>query len=195
MRNCVYPIVICNMEELSTSELITAVLIHLVIPVLGIVFYVFLVNKMKKANIKNPPNAALFLEFFIYGGLLLIILTSLFWYWSAMASLGFIFVLFIAPFIMLALAIYYLWKRNDSKYHKIAFYLAGLYLPIIAIFYLLIQNKNWKIFSKYLRYCCLSILVAIRKKTYLLILTAINSITSRIKLILWKSTTRQTSII
>src|SRR5690554_8111796 len=98
MRNCVYPIVICNMEELSTYELITAVMIHLVNPVLGIVFYVFLVNKMKKANIKNPPNAALFLEFFIYGGLLLIILTSLFWYWSAMASLGFIFVLFIAPF-------------------------------------------------------------------------------------------------
>src|SRR5690554_1168861 len=141
-RMCLLQNVICNMEELSTSELITAVLIHLVIPVLGIVFYVFLVNKMKKANIKNPPNAALFLEFFIYGGLLLIILTSLFWYWSAMASLGFIFVLFIAPFIMLALAIYYLWKRNDSKYHKIAFYLAGLYLPIIAIFYLLIQNKN-----------------------------------------------------
>lgn len=130
------------MEGQRTSELITAVLIHFVIPILGIVFYVILVNKMKKANIKNPPNAALFLEFFIYGGLLLIILTSQFWYWSAMASLGFIFVLFIAPFIMLGLAIYYLLKRNDSKYHKITFYLASLYLPIIAIFYLLIQNKN-----------------------------------------------------
>ncbi|MGM0478147.1 MAG: hypothetical protein ACQERC_02905 [Bacteroidota bacterium] len=128
------------MEELSTSELITAVLIHFVIPILGIVFYLILLNKMKKANIQNPPNVALFLEFFIYGGLLLIILTSLFWYWSAMANLGFIFVLFIAPFIMLGLAIYYLWKRNESKYHKVTFYLASLYLPIIAIFYLLIQN-------------------------------------------------------
>ena len=130
------------MEELSTSELITAVLIHFIIPVLGIVFYIILLNKMKKANIKNPPKAALFLEFFIFGGLLLIILTSLFWYWSAMASLGFIVVLFIAPFIMLGLAVYYLRKRNESKYHKITFYLASLYLPIIAIFYLLMEYKN-----------------------------------------------------
>ena len=99
------------MEELSTFELITAVVIHFIIPVLGIVLYVVLLNKMKKANIQNPPIIALFIEFFIYGGLLLIILTSLFWYWSAMASLGFIFVLFVAPFIMLGLTIYYLWNN------------------------------------------------------------------------------------
>jgi drug/metabolite transporter (DMT)-like permease len=130
------------MEDLSTTEIIIAVLIHVVVPLLGIVFYFILLNKMKRDQIENPPNVALFLTFFIYGGLLLIILTSLFWYWSAMASLGFIFVLFVAPFIMLGLAIFYLWKRNASKYHKLTFYLASLYVPIIAVFYILIQITN-----------------------------------------------------
>ncbi|MDX1651301.1 MAG: hypothetical protein R3277_02340 [Brumimicrobium sp.] len=130
------------MEGLSTSEIITAMMIHFIIPVLGFVFYAVLLNKMKKANIQNPPIIALFLEFFIYGGLLLIILTSLFWYWSAMASLGYIFVLFVAPFIMLGLTIYYLWKRNDSNYHKLTFYLASLYIPIVAIFYIVTQKWN-----------------------------------------------------
>lgn len=126
------------MEELNTSELITAVLIHFVIPILGIVFYFILLHKMKKSNIQNPPTVALFLEFFICGGFLLIVLTSLFWKWSAIASLGAIFIFFIAPFIMLGLAIYYIGKRNDSKYHKITFYLASMYLPVITIVYLLI---------------------------------------------------------
>jgi len=97
---------------------------------------------MKKANIQNPPVIALFLAFFVYGGLFMIILTTLFWYWSAMASLGLIFILFVAPFIMLGLTIYYLLKRNVSNYHKLTFYLASLYIPIIAIFYLVIQNWN-----------------------------------------------------
>lgn len=130
------------MEELSTSELITAVVIHFILPVLGIVYYTILLKNMKKANIQNPPVIALFLAFFVYGGLFMIILTTLFWYWSAMASLGLIFILFVAPFIMLGLTIYYLLKRNVSNYHKLTFYLASLYIPIIAIFYLVIQNWN-----------------------------------------------------
>lgn len=128
------------MEELSTYELITAVFIHFVIPILGIVFYLILLNRMKKTNIQNPPNVALFLEFFIYGGLLLIILTSQFWYWSFMALIGSIFLVFIAPIVMLGISLFYLWKRNQSTYHKLTFYSALFYIPILIATYFILIN-------------------------------------------------------
>jgi len=55
---------------------------------------------MKKDNIQNKPEVELFMIFATYGGLLLVILTELFWKWSGMASLGTFYLILGAPIVM-----------------------------------------------------------------------------------------------
>lgn len=123
------------MNDLSPYERMIALFIHVVLPILGIICYIFILTRIKRENVKNPPNIALFLVFLNYGMFLLLILTALFWYWSGMATLGLLFVLFISPLIMLGIAIYYFNSQKASKYHKAVFYLALMYLPILLTSY------------------------------------------------------------
>lgn len=129
------------MNDLRTSELVIALFIHFVVPMLGLIFYFYLLKRMKIESIKNPPNIALFLIVANYGGLFILILTLCFWYWSFMALIGSIYLVFIAPIVMLGISLFYLWKRNESKYHKITFYSALFYIPILIATYLIMIKK------------------------------------------------------
>jgi hypothetical protein len=77
--------------RLPSPEWLTALLIHVVVPAAGIWLYVRCRREGQSAG--APPRFALyvFVLFFVWGGVLLITLTSLFWYWSGMASLGIFF--------------------------------------------------------------------------------------------------------
>lgn len=129
------------MNELNTSELLIALVIHFVLPLLGLIYYIYILKRMKIENIKNPPDIALFLIFLNYGGLLIIILTAYLWYWSLMATIGSLYILLISPIIMLGISIYYLKSIKLSKYHKTTFYSAMLYIPILVATYLIIMKK------------------------------------------------------
>lgn len=129
------------MNELNTSELLIALFIHFVLPLLGLIYYIYILKRMKIENIKNPPDIALFLIFMNYGGLLIVILTICLWYWSLMASIGSLYILLISPIIMLGISIYYLKSFKLSKYHKITFYSALFYIPILVATYLIIVKK------------------------------------------------------
>ena len=111
-------------------EIFIAVFIHLLVPLAGLSAYLLLVNKMRR-QCSDAPVVSPFLVFAIYGGVLLLLLTSLFWYWSGMASLGSAFLLVVAPFIMLGVAMRLRAKKQISKYHRAVFYAAAFYPALV----------------------------------------------------------------
>jgi len=121
---------------MTIIETITGIIINLIIPMAGLLTYIGIIRKIKKERINNPPIIDLFLIFATYGGFLLVILTDLFWEWSAMASLG-AFYLFIGGPIVMGIIAYRNYKiRHISQHHKWS-YLCGLIycimIPIIVL--------------------------------------------------------------
>jgi FtsH-binding integral membrane protein len=120
-------------------KILTFLLIHVITPIIGLLGFLFLKKKILKESIENPPLIDLFFIFSIYGGILLIILTELFWKWSGMASLG-AFFLTIPGFVIMAIIGYRNYKfRHVSIYHKIS-YLCGLAYCIIMPLTILTAN-------------------------------------------------------
>jgi hypothetical protein len=116
---------------MTTTEIIIAITIHLVIPLTGLLFYLGLIRRMKREKTNNPPTIDLFLTFATYGGLLLVTLTTLFWKWSGMASIGTFYLIIGAPIIMGIVAYRNYKNRHLSKYH-LRTYKSGLLYFIIA---------------------------------------------------------------
>jgi len=116
---------------METKKVIIALTIHLLIPLIGLFYFLRLKKRMKNENIQNAPTIELFIIFATYGGLLLVALTTLFWLWSGMASLGTFYLLLGAP-IALGLIAYRLRQtRKNSKYHNWT-YISGLLYFVIA---------------------------------------------------------------
>ena len=109
-------------------EIAFATLIYFVVPASGFCLYMWLRNRMFKTGIPDPPIVPFFILFATYGGWLLVILTSLFLGWSGMATLGIAYLMFIAPVVMLALAIRLYKRRNLSRFHLGAFFASAAYI-------------------------------------------------------------------
>ncbi len=114
-----------------TKELITGLTIHLIIPLLGLLSFLRLKKQMTKEKTQDPPTSALFILFATYGGLLLVTLTTLFWQWSGMASLGTFYLILGAPIAMGFMAHRYRKIKASSKYHH-WIYISSLSYFIIA---------------------------------------------------------------
>jgi hypothetical protein len=113
-------------------EIVKALLIHLVLPAAGLQWFLWLRADMREEEIERPPVIPLFIIFATYGGLLLVILTALFWYWSGLASLGLAYLLFPAPLIMLVIAWRLYPERKLSRFHRAIFIASAAYIGIIA---------------------------------------------------------------
>ena len=68
-----------------------------------------------------------------YGGLLIVVLTGLFWYASGMATLGVFYLILIAPIIMGAIAYRNRHAKTFSKYHKWTYILGLAYAVIVPV--------------------------------------------------------------
>jgi len=120
---------------MTSLEILSAVIIHLVVPLTGLLLYFLLVRKMKREKVDHPPIVELFLTFATYGGLLLVILTTLFWEWSGIASLGAFYLILGAPIVMGIIAYKNYKNRLLSKYHLWT-YKCGIFyfvIPPVAI--------------------------------------------------------------
>ena len=115
------------------------------VPLIGLGLFWRMKNKMIKDNISSPPILDLFIVFATYGGLLLVTLTTLFWEWSGMASLGTFYLILVAPFVMGVISYKNYKQRQDSKYHGWTFESGIVYfiiapLTFLGLFYLNRQN-------------------------------------------------------
>ena len=116
---------------MTATEIISALTIHLVLPLTGLLWFLRLKKQMKNENIQNAPITELFIIFSTYGGLLLVALTTLFWQWSGMASLGTFYLILAAPIVMGIIAYRHRQTKTISKYHNWT-YLSGLLYFVIA---------------------------------------------------------------
>ena len=116
---------------MTVTEVISALTIHLVIPLTGLLLFLRLKKKMKSENIINAPTSELLIIFSTYGGLILVALTTLFWQWSGMASIGTYYLIFAAPIVMGIIAFRFRQTKTNSKYHNWT-YLSGLLYFLIA---------------------------------------------------------------
>lgn len=113
-------------------DVVKALLIHLIVPAAGFQWFLWLRGDMREEEIEHPPVVPLFIIFATYGGLLVVILTTFFWYWSGMASLGLLYLLFLAPIIMLIIAWRLYPERKLSRFHRAAFWASAAYIGIGA---------------------------------------------------------------
>ena len=120
------------------KEIIIALTIHLIIPLVGFLYFQKLKRQMIVENVVAPPTRELFVLFATYGGLLLVILTSFFWYWSGMASLGTFYLILGAPIVTGLIAYKYRQTKMSSRYHKWTYILGLIYFPILLLFCLLV---------------------------------------------------------
>ena len=129
---------------MTIAEIIITLTIHLILPLIGLFYFIRLRTRMKKEEIQNAPIIELFMIFATYGGLLLVVLTALIWKWSGMASLGTLYLILAAPVAMGIIAYRHRKTKRDTKYHKWTFLLGILYYaiaPVIfVILYLVIEN-------------------------------------------------------
>ena len=90
---------------------------------------------MEKAEVENQPVVYLLMIFARYGGWVMILLTAVMWHWSGMAFLGALYLIFIAPVVMIVLAVILYQQRGRSKYHNCAFWASAIYicLPIVVV--------------------------------------------------------------
>jgi hypothetical protein len=122
---------------MTTKDIIIAFLIHLVIPLIGLLYFLKISIQMKKEKIVAVPLISLFIIFATYGSLLLIMLISVFWRWSGMASLGMLYLILGAPILMGLIAFRYQKKKGISKYHNWTFISSACYFVIAPITFLL----------------------------------------------------------
>jgi len=123
---------------MTIKETIIVLIIHLVVPLVGLLYFLQLRKQMKRENIQNPPTIALFVIFVAYGGLLLVLLTGLFWYWSGMASLGLFFLIFVMPILMGIITYRHRHTKFVSKYHWRTYELGLAYFLISICIYIAI---------------------------------------------------------
>jgi len=74
--------------------------IYLVLPLIGIILYVYVLQQLDEQMKTLKFATKLFITFASIGGLIILWLTVVFWRWSGLASLGSAVLIFIAPFIM-----------------------------------------------------------------------------------------------
>lgn len=106
----------------TPARIIGQLLVHVAVFAGGLHLYFRLCRAMRNQNVAHPPDAALLALIFTYGNVVMPLLTILFlrafpylWFYEV------VYLLVVAPFVMLACALS-LWKRRPwSAYHKGAF--------------------------------------------------------------------------
>ena len=129
---------------MTLKEIIIALTIHLFIPLAGFLYFLQLKNRMKNESIQDAPTAELFIIFATYGGILLVTLTTIFWKWSGLASLGAFYLIIVAPIVMVLIAYRNRQTKEKSKYHNWIYKSGLLYFVIapITFVFLFLVSKN-----------------------------------------------------
>ena len=118
---------------MSSDEAVRAILIHLVTPAAGVGFYVWLCITMRRRGVAEPPYLTFFFLFATLGGWLLVGLTSVFWSWSGMASLGVFYLLLLSPFIASGFAFFMRDEWAESTFHRWAVRICVVYASAVFL--------------------------------------------------------------
>ncbi len=119
---------------------IIPILIYFVIPIVGLATYIMVVKGLK-SKVDSVPYFSTFFLFLVYGGLLLIILTSVFWEWSKLLLSVVLFQGLLSP-VVAGLIVFFI-KHDFSVYHKWIYFAAIGYFPLllpVSVFCLIVSS-------------------------------------------------------
>lgn len=117
-------------------ETIIPISIYILTPIIGLVLFLF-TNKILKPNEKKELyTLKLLIAFVNIGGLTLLLLTTLFWKWSGLASLGTAYLILIAPILMAVIAFDSFKKRKNQAENKL-FKLSVSYFIFLPLIFLI----------------------------------------------------------
>ena len=120
-------------RPIHPSSMLAPLLIHLVVPAAGLVWYLRLRKRMHSSGVPDAPDRRLFLVFFHYGGWLLVLLTARSSQESAAATAGLMYLLLFAPWLMAGVAVRTFSRRSFSAYHRATFWAACLYVAAMCV--------------------------------------------------------------
>ena len=123
------------MEVVTLTTVLTPIVIYLLVPILGIALFFFATKTLKPKERKEIFILKLLIVFACLGGLLLLLLTTVFWKWSGLASVGSVFLIFIAPILMAVIG-YDSFKKRANEAESTLFKLSISYfiaLPLIIL--------------------------------------------------------------
>jgi hypothetical protein len=118
---------------MPVSKIIAGIGVNILVPLLGLLAFVLLCRRMRRAQIHSPPFSYYFILFATYGGWLMVLLTALFWEWSGMASLGVLYLVLIAPFVTAGIAFSLRSSHALSVFHRVAFIASIIYCGLIVV--------------------------------------------------------------
>jgi hypothetical protein len=120
-------------ELTGAAKYVAAIIIHLIVPALGILAFAVLNRRMARAQIASPPTLSYLNLFVTFGGWLFLTLTILFWEWSGMASIGFMFLVCVSPIVTAVLTVNLHRQRQESSFHRYAFAASFSYILIVGL--------------------------------------------------------------
>ena len=118
---------------MPVSKVIAGIGVNIFVPLLGVLVFVLLCRRMRRAQIQSPPFFYYFILFSTYGGWLMVGLTALFWEWSGMASLGCLYLMLIAPFVTAGIAFSLRRSYALSVFHRVAYIASIVYSGLMAV--------------------------------------------------------------
>ncbi|MGQ7855714.1 hypothetical protein ACUN24_15890 [Pedobacter sp. WC2501] len=111
------------------------IIIYLIIPLIGIIFYILLAKKIKQEKSKSFLLIEFLMIFANYGGLIQIVFIFFLLQWSAVFYLFYFYLALIAPIIMGFIA----YRRRNYKtppiFDQWAYMCAGLYFVFAPIIF------------------------------------------------------------
>jgi hypothetical protein len=120
------------------TEVIIPIIIYFVVPFLAFLLLIGLIWKMMAESIEKPPIIALSISLMNYSVLLILGLTSIFWKWSGMASIGSAYQFTLAPILMAFVSYRYYKKKELSFYHLLSYRSGIFYFLAIPVLFGLI---------------------------------------------------------
>lgn len=118
---------------MDTQDYAIAIFIHLLVPLTGVIAFILLWRRMRQEQVQNPPVFEMFMIFLNYGTLVVLLLTSLFWKWSGLASLGTFYLILGAPVTMVLIALRNRGKQTLSQYHRFVYRSSLAYFVIAPL--------------------------------------------------------------
>lgn len=118
---------------MTNLEKVLAGLIHLVVPAIGIVFYLRVLRRIRQEGHLDALALPVLILFFIYGGLVMILLTAVCWEWSGAASLGLVFEVFVAPVMAAVIGWTFRDRKARSGYHAAVYRWSWRYFVVLVL--------------------------------------------------------------
>ena len=112
-------------------EIVTPILIYVVVPLIGLLVFTRLFAGVYNSSI----YAISLINTAHFGGWLIFFLTALFWQSSGMVSLGFFYLIFIAPVLSAGFAFYILRQKKNLTDYRYALVTSIFYIPFLALLF------------------------------------------------------------